>query len=57
VRNRVKRRFRTLFRRNKLALLKSTDLIVIAKKNAHLAPWNELREDYLKALQALGWNH
>lgn len=57
VRNKIKRRFRALFRRNKHLLAKSTDLIIIAKKNAPFAPWTELQEDFLKALQTLSRNH
>jgi ribonuclease P protein component len=53
VRNKVKRRLRTLYRRNKQVLQKNLDLIIIAKKEAHEVPWPALRDDYINALQSI----
>jgi len=54
VRNRVKRRFRELFRREKGLLRQPLDLIVIARPESGSAPWPELRDAYVSSLAALG---
>jgi len=56
VRNKVKRRLRTLYRRNKHVLQKNLDFVIIAKKEAHEVPWLVLRDDYITALQAISQN-
>jgi len=56
VRNKVKRRLRALYRRNKHLLQKNLDLVIIANKEAHEAPWQVLKNDYLTALQSIGQN-
>jgi len=53
VRNRVKRRFRELFRRNKALLPEPFDLIVIARPESGAAPWPDLRDAYASSLTAL----
>jgi ribonuclease P protein component len=50
VRNRVKRRFRELFRRNKTLLGEPLDLVVIARPESGVAPWPDLREAYVASL-------
>jgi ribonuclease P protein component len=53
VRNRVKRRFRELFRRNKELLGEPLDLIVITRPGSGEAAWNDLRDAYVSALTAI----
>lgn len=53
VRNRVKRRFRELFRRDKGLLREPLDLAVIARPEAGGADWADLREAYLSALTTI----
>lgn len=53
VRNRVKRRFRELFRREKGLLKEPLDLIVIARPESGEAPWTELRSAYVSALATI----
>jgi ribonuclease P protein component len=50
VRNRVKRRFRELFRRNKKLLREPLDLIVIARPESGEVAWTELRDAYVSSL-------
>ncbi len=52
-RNRVKRRFRELFRRNKALLKEPLDLVVIARPESGSAPWPELRDAYISSLATL----
>lgn len=47
IRNRVKRRLREIFRRNKSAFPKGTDLVIIARQNAAEATWEELQKEVL----------
>ncbi len=54
VRNRVKRRFRELFRREKGLLGEPLDLIVIARPESGGAAWAELRDAYTSALTTIG---
>ncbi|MFC2164437.1 ribonuclease P protein component [Acidobacteriota bacterium] len=56
VRNKVKRRLRTLYRRNKHLLQKNLDFVIIARKEAHEVSWQVLKEDYITALQSIGQN-
>jgi ribonuclease P protein component len=53
VRNRVKRRLRELFRRNKELLVEPIDLIVIARPESGGAPWAEVKESYISSLTAI----
>ena len=53
VRNRVKRRFRELFRREKGLLKEPLDLIVIARPESGQAAWGELRDAYISALTTI----
>jgi ribonuclease P protein component len=53
VRNRVKRRFRELFRRNKELLREPLDLMVITRPESGVAPWTELRDAYVSSLTAI----
>lgn len=53
VRNRVKRRLRELFRRNKGLLAEPIDLIVIARPEAGDASWAEVRESYISSVTAI----
>lgn len=52
-RNRVKRRFRELYRRNKTLLGQPLDLIVIARPGAGEAAWPDLKEAYISSLTAI----
>jgi ribonuclease P protein component len=52
-RNRVKRRAKELFRRNKDELKFPMDLILIAKKDFPGATWRETRERYFDALRSI----
>ena len=56
-RNRIKRRMRALFRRNKNHLIIPMDLIVIAKTDLSSAPWKDLEEEYLKAVEIITRKH
>ena len=53
VRNRVKRRFRELFRRNKELLREPLDLMVITRPESGEAPWTELRDAYVSSMTAI----
>jgi len=53
VRNRVKRRFRELFRRNKAILEAPLDLIVIARPESGEAAWPDLRDAYISSLTTI----
>lgn len=53
IRNRVKRLFRELFRRNRPTWDHPTDLVLGARKTAATASYRELEEVFLKALAAL----
>jgi len=53
VRNRVKRRLRELFRRNKELLREPIDLIVIARPESGEAPWAEVKESYISSLTTI----
>jgi ribonuclease P protein component len=52
-RNRVKRRIRALFRRNKDLFKSPYDIIVIARKEIIAASWPELKEDYFTAINSI----
>ena len=56
-RNRIKRRMRALFRQNKNKIIIPMDLIVIAKAEIYDAPWIELEEEYLKAVEKIIRKH
>ena len=53
VRNRVKRRLRELFRRNKELLKEPLDLIVIARPESGGAPWAEVKKSYILSLTTI----
>ncbi len=53
VRNRVKRRFRELFRRNKAFLGEALDLMVIARPESGGAPWPEIQEAYIYSVTTI----
>lgn len=53
IRNRTKRRLKALYRINKELLPVSLDLIFITHKEIRHASWDEIREDFIKALQFL----
>ena len=53
VRNRVKRRFRELFRRNKALLGEPLDLIVITRPESGEAAWTEIRDAYVSSLATI----
>jgi ribonuclease P protein component len=55
-RNRLKRRLRVLFRRNKKLLFRPVDLILIPRHQCRRAAWRALEEDYKAAAQAIGMN-
>jgi len=53
IRNRAKRRFRELFRRNKELLREPLDLVVITRPESGSAPWPELRDAYVSSLTTI----
>jgi ribonuclease P protein component len=53
VRNRVKRRFRELFRRNKALLGEPLDLIVITRPESGEAAWPDLRDAYVSSMTTI----
>lgn len=53
VRNRVKRRFRALFRTNKNLLQESFDLVVITQKSIEKIAWSEVQKEFIKAIKFL----
>jgi ribonuclease P protein component len=55
-RNKIKRRIKALFRRNKDLLKDSKDLIFIVKPNIVKASWESLRKDYIKAIEHMNQN-
>ncbi len=55
-RNRVRRRVRELFRRNKELLTLPVDMIVVTKKGVQDASWENMRIQYLAMVQAVGTN-
>ena len=52
-RNRIKRRIRTLFRRNKALFMKPMDVILIAKKEILDLSWPELAVRYAAAVDGI----
>jgi ribonuclease P protein component len=55
-RNRLKRRLRALFRRNKNLLSHPMDIILIPRLYCRDASWKALLRDYLAAVRAIGLN-
>jgi ribonuclease P protein component len=53
VRNRVKRRFRELYRRNKALLREPLDLVVITRPESGAAPWPDLRDAYISSVTTI----
>ncbi|MDY0231731.1 MAG: ribonuclease P protein component [Candidatus Saccharicenans sp.] len=53
VRNRIKRRFKELFRRNKHLLRQPCDLIFIAQKEIPKLSWEELQAEYKSMISRL----
>ena len=56
-RNIIKRRFRTLFRRNKHIFTNPQDIILIVKKEIQDASWQSLEEEYLRSVTSIAPNH
>ena len=56
-RNKIKRRLRTLFRRNKHILLNPLDIILFVKKEIQGASWQSLEEEYLHSVKSVASNH
>ncbi len=52
-RNRIKRRFRALFRRNKTLIQKPLDLIIIPNREIHEADWKSLEKSYVAVLKSI----
>lgn len=52
-RNKIRRRARELFRRNKDLLKYPLDILLIAKRDIRTAGWRDLRDHYYSALQAI----
>jgi len=52
-RNKIRRRARELFRRNKDLLTSPLDILLIAKKDIQLASWRDMRDQYFSVLQAI----
>jgi len=53
-RNKIKRRMRTLFRRNKHLLGSPLDFVFISRKEMRAATWPDLQSDFLAAVNAVG---
>jgi ribonuclease P protein component len=56
-RNTIKRRFRTLFRRNKHIFTNPQDIILIVKKEIQGVSWQSLKEEYLRSVTSIAPNH
>ncbi|MFQ6037461.1 MAG: ribonuclease P protein component [Candidatus Aminicenantales bacterium] len=52
-RNRIKRWFRDLYRRNKDLLSTSLDLVIIPQRDIHSVSWDTLRQEFRKALSSI----
>ena len=55
-RNTIKRRLRTLFRRNKHILIKPLDIILYVKTEIQGASWQSLEEEYLRSVTSIASN-
>ena len=55
--NSIKRRLRTLFRRNKHILLNPLDIILIVKTEIQGASWQSLEEEYLRSVTSIASNN
>ncbi len=53
VRNRIKRRFRALFRTNKSLLHGSFDLVLITEKSIGNISWSEIQKEFIEAIKFL----
>jgi len=53
VRNRIKRRFRALFRTNKNLLHGSYDLVIITDRRIGNFSWSEVQKEFIKAISVL----
>jgi ribonuclease P protein component len=53
MRNRIKRRMREFFRRNKILISRPVDMVAIAKGEAASISGPEFRQDFLSALRGL----
>lgn len=53
VRNRIKRRFRALFRTNKNWIQGSYDLVFITEKSIGKFVWSEIHKEFIKAIKFL----
>ena len=52
-RNKIKRRMRSLFRRNKPLFEKSFDILIIAKKGILEVTWTTLKASYIEAVKSI----
>lgn len=53
-RNRVRRRFREIYRNNKSALADGYDIIMVARVKSRYSSYQELEADYISLLKKLG---
>lgn len=56
-RNTIKRRLRTLFRRNKHIFLDPLDIILFVKREIQGASWRSLEEEYLRSVTSVASSH
>ncbi len=56
-RNKIKRRFRTLYRRNKTLLKVPVDLIIIPHRDIDETRWRSLEKDFVTALKSLNFRN
>ncbi len=52
-RNKIKRQFRTLYRRNKTLLTEPLDLIIIPHREINEIQWQSLEKDFSSALKSI----
>ena len=55
VRNRVRRRFRELYRLHRADMLPGWDIIMVGRVRAAELPYHKLEKQYLRCLAELGW--
>ncbi|MFQ6069653.1 MAG: ribonuclease P protein component [Candidatus Aminicenantales bacterium] len=53
IRNKLKRRIRELFRRNKHLFQENIDILIVVKNGIQELPWPVLHESYVKAIESL----
>jgi len=52
-RNKIKRWMRSLFRRNKVLLKDTLDIIFVVKKEIQDATWEKIEEEYVSAIKSI----